>query len=85
MRRGNIFGSEAFAEADVSETSQFDERTPNCVNEAMFDEESPEAIGAFVKEGHREIRQHGGGLIGAASPDRFEREEAAIEPVITEV
>lgn len=32
VRRGSIFGSEAFAEADVSETSQFDERTPNCVN-----------------------------------------------------
>ena len=69
MRGGSILGREAFAEADVAEAGEFDERAPDGVDEAVFDEESPEAIGAFVEKRHREVWRDGGGLVWATGPD----------------
>src|SRR5262249_35822334 len=44
-----------FAESHVTESRQLDERPPHGVDQMVFDEQTPEAIGSLVEIRHRQI------------------------------
>src|SRR5215469_13714534 len=80
VTRNRSFSSQADSPAQMSESSQMNQRGPDRVGQAALNEKLPEPVRSVVEQRHSEITRNGRNLPRPARPDGFEREQPLINP-----
>ena len=68
------------AKCQMPPASELDQGTPRAVNEAVFDQLSPEPVRALVQVRHGEVREQRAAVGGPAMPNRTMGEQAPVAP-----